>query len=108
MESDPSKRVGDRNDVYNGRALMTKGGLKKEDLFEKNGKYVSKKMSENAKIRNNFVKKVPAQEKQKSVETLVDTFEKLITETPAAAIATPSMPPPEPKKKRIRVKKAMV
>lgn len=102
MDSDSTKRVGDRNDVYNGRALMTKGGLKKEDLFEKNGRYVSKKMSENAKIRNNFVKKVPAQEQQKSVETLVDTFEKLITEVPA-----PSMPPPEPKKKKIKVKKAM-
>jgi hypothetical protein len=102
--SDVTRRVGDRNDVYNGRALMTKGGLKKEDLFEKNGRYVSKKMSENAKIRNNFVKKVPTEEKQKSVETLVDTFEKLITEIPA----TPSMPPPEPKKKKIRVKKAMV
>jgi hypothetical protein len=97
-------RVGDRGQVFNGSALMTRGGLTKEDLFEKNGRYVSKKMSENAKLRNNFVKKVPLQEKQKSVESLVDTFEKLITEVPAVVQL---MPAPEVKKKRIRVKKAM-
>ena len=93
-----TRRFGDRGDVYNGRALMTKGGLKKDDLFEKNGKFVSKKMSENAKTRNNFVKKTQV-ERPKSVETIVDAFEKLISPpSPTAAL----VPQPETKKKRTK------
>ena len=98
-----TRRYGDRSDVFSGRALMTKGGLTKNDLFEKNGKYVSKKMSENAKLRNNFVKKV--QEPQKKVEEIVDAFEKLISDSPTPVIipATPEPQEPKPKKKRVRV-----
>jgi hypothetical protein len=94
-----TRRFGDRNDVYNGRALMTKGGLKKDDLFEKNGKFVSKKMSENAKTRNNFAKKTTV-ERPKSVETIVDAFEKLIADTPSPVEALVSVQ--EPKKKRTK------
>ena len=98
-----TRRYGDRSDVFSGRALMTKGGLTKNDLFEKNGKYVSKKMSENAKLRNNFVKKVS--EPQKKVEEIVDAFEKLISDNPTPVIipATPEPQEPKPKKKRVRV-----
>ena len=99
-----TRRYGDRSDVFSGRALMTKGGLTKNDLFEKNGKYVSKKMSENAKLRNNFVKKV--QEPQKKVEEIVSTFEKLISDNPTPPILPPvtsETQEPKPKKKRVRV-----
>lgn len=98
-----TRRYGDRSDVFSGRALMTKGGLKKEDLFEKNGKYVSKKMSQNAKSRNNFGKKVQA-EPQKKVEEIVDAFEKLIADSPSPPML-PVQEPQEAKKKRVRVKK---
>jgi hypothetical protein len=99
-----TRRYGDRSDVFSGRALMTKGGLKKEDLFEKNGKYVSKKMSENAKSRNNFGKKVQA-EPQKKVEEIVDAFEKLIADSPSPLMLPVSSEPqePKPKKKRVRL-----
>jgi hypothetical protein len=47
---DAQKRIGSRAEVYHGNALKTSGGLMKSDLIQnKQGRIVSKKMSENAK-----------------------------------------------------------
>ena len=47
---DSQKRIGSRAEVYHGNALKTSGGLMKSDLIQnKQGRIVSKKMSENAK-----------------------------------------------------------
>ena len=40
------RRYGSRQEVWIGEALMTRGLLKKADLLEKNGKIISKKISE--------------------------------------------------------------
>ena len=40
------RRYGTREEVWIGEALMTRGMLKKADLLEKNGKIISKKISE--------------------------------------------------------------
>ncbi len=40
------RRYGSRKEVWIGEALMTRGMLKKADLLEKNGKIISKKISE--------------------------------------------------------------
>ena len=40
------RRYGSREEVWIGEALMTRGLLKKADLLEKNGKIISKKISE--------------------------------------------------------------
>lgn len=47
---DSQKRIGSRAEVFHGNALKTSGGLMKSDLIQnKQGRIVSKKMSENAK-----------------------------------------------------------
>ena len=45
------KKTGSRIEVYNGRALKTTGGLMKNDLIKRNGKIISKKMSNRMKNR---------------------------------------------------------
>ncbi len=40
------RKYGSREEVWIGEALMTRGMLKKADLLEKNGKIISKKISE--------------------------------------------------------------
>jgi hypothetical protein len=56
MENSRIKKTGTREEVYNGLALRTAGGLKREDIIEKifgNRKlYISKKLSD--KMRDNF------------------------------------------------------
>lgn len=56
MDISRMKRVGTREDVYKGFAIRTAGGLKREDIIEKQfgarTLYISKKLSD--KMRNNF------------------------------------------------------
>jgi hypothetical protein len=56
MENSRIKKTGTREEVYNGLAVRTAGGLKREDIIEKmfgNRKlYISKKLSD--KMRENF------------------------------------------------------
>jgi len=56
-----SKRYGNREEVYNGNARQTTGGLMKEDLIKKeqtSGKivFVSKKLSSVMRVKDNFQK----------------------------------------------------
>lgn len=56
-----SKRYGNREEVYNGDARQTTGGLMKEDLIKKeqsSGKvvYISRKLSSVMRIKDNFQK----------------------------------------------------
>lgn len=44
------KKYGTRQDVYDGVCQMTRGGLTKDDLIFKNGRLVSKRKSEAAKL----------------------------------------------------------
>lgn len=50
------KASGSRAEVWHGNAKKTKGGLKKSDLFMKNGRIKSKRASKRAK-RSNQLKK---------------------------------------------------
>ena len=50
------KTRGTRQEVFEGLAKRTPGGLTKDDLFENKGRLVSKKASE--KARTNFLTKV--------------------------------------------------
>ena len=64
------RKFGSRADVIDGLCIMTRGGLSKEDLIlSKNGKIVSKKKSEAAKLNYKtfgFAKrKAPVEEKKK-------------------------------------------
>lgn len=52
MSETKVKKYGTRDQVFAGTALQTKGGLTKDDLFESNGRYVSKRASEAVKIRS--------------------------------------------------------
>ena len=56
MESSVNKRIGTRQEVYKGLATRTAGGLKKDDIIEKQfgsrAIYISKKLSD--KMRENF------------------------------------------------------
>jgi hypothetical protein len=56
MDLSRTKKIGTREEVYNGLALRTAGGLKREDIIEKifnNRKiYISKKLSD--KMKENF------------------------------------------------------
>jgi hypothetical protein len=52
-----SRLIGKKDQVYNGSAYKTTGGLKKEDIFKnKHGRYVSKKKHFTAKKENRLVK----------------------------------------------------
>jgi hypothetical protein len=63
------KTRGNRQEVWNGRAIKTPGGLKKEDLIlNKRGKLVSKKMSESAKLRYPKLKAALCNSEQKEIE----------------------------------------
>lgn len=45
------KKIGSREEVFNGQAVKTRGGLVKDDLvLSKKGKVVSKKMQERGKV----------------------------------------------------------
>ena len=69
------KRIGTRDDVYNGLCEHTKGGLTKEDLvLNSKGKVVSKKMSELAKTNKRLTKA--------NVSDLVEKFENINKEEP--------------------------
>ena len=50
------KTFGSRAEVMHGNAVKTPGGLKKKDLFMKQGRIKSKKASRKAKKNNNLVK----------------------------------------------------
>jgi hypothetical protein len=56
MDSSINKRIGTRQEVYKGLATRTAGGLKKDDIIEKEfgsrKMYISKKLSD--KMRENF------------------------------------------------------
>jgi len=56
MDSSINKRIGTRQEVYKGLATRTAGGLKKDDIIEKQfgsrAIYISKKLSD--KMRENF------------------------------------------------------
>jgi hypothetical protein len=66
------KTRGNRQEVWNGRAIKTPGGLKKEDLIlNKRGKLVSKKMSESAKLRYPKLKAALCNSEQKEIENEV-------------------------------------
>ena len=49
-------KIGSRTKVMNGSADQTAGGLKKKDLFRKNGRIKSKRASRASKKNNNLVK----------------------------------------------------
>ena len=63
MDKKRVKKIGSREEVYNGSAFRTSGGLTKDDIMLKvsNGKnyYVSKKLSAIAKERDMFSKYKP-------------------------------------------------
>ena len=63
MDKKRVKKIGSREEVYNGSAFRTSGGLTKDDIILKvsNGKnyYVSKKLSAIAKERDMFSKYKP-------------------------------------------------
>ena len=50
------KTFGSRAEVMHGNAKKTPGGLKKKDLFMKNGRIKSRRASKKAKKNNNLVK----------------------------------------------------
>ena len=50
------KKRGSRSEVWNSKAQKTAGGLTKADLFERNGKIISKKCSELAKKNKDRLK----------------------------------------------------
>ena len=54
------KKVVSRLEVYNGKALKTGGGLMKKDLMKKNGKVISKRMSNRMRNRSSggFLKRI--------------------------------------------------
>jgi len=59
LVSGSHKRVGSKNEVFDGSARMTSGGLKKGDLMRnKRGKVVSKRMSAAAKKRGGSVEQM--------------------------------------------------
>lgn len=63
------KARGNRQDVWDGKAKRTSGGLRKEDLIKnKRGKIVSKKMSESAKSRYPKLKAALCGSEQKEIE----------------------------------------
>lgn len=84
------KKHGTREEVWDGKAQMTKGGLTKEDLElrqTKGGKrtFVSKNASESAKKNNvcSFVKKAPAPApKKKGTSTEIFSAPVVVESTP--------------------------
>ena len=93
MSETKVKKYGTRDQVFAGTALQTKGGLTKDDLFESNGRYVSKRASEAVKIRapliaNRNKKNVPADTEEAPQSRVVPAAVKkieeqlVVTETP--------------------------
>ena len=60
------KRIGDRNEVWEGKAVQTSSGLKKEDFLKKRGKIVSRKRSEASKANAERLKKYQFKKVEKS------------------------------------------
>ena len=64
------KTRGTRQEVFEGLAKRTPGGLTKDDLFENKGRLVSKKASEKAKT--NFLTKAAPKPMYPSVNEITD------------------------------------
>jgi len=83
MDKKRVKKIGSREEVYNGSAFRTSGGLTKDDIILKvsNGKnyYVSKKLSAIAKERDMFSKYKPKRKTKGHVLKITskDTSQKL-------------------------------
>ena len=59
------KKIGSREEVYKGLAIQTSGGLRKENIIcktiRKKEVYVSKRLSELMKVKNNLDFKIETQ-----------------------------------------------
>lgn len=74
------KARGSRLEVYQGLARQTTGGLKIDDLFERNGNIVSKKASECS--RNLMMNRKGKDDEKVSVKKAVRTYEKKVKDEP--------------------------
>ena len=92
------RKVGSRDEVWNGIAYCTSGKLTKQDLIQKNGKLISKKRSmlgtERFKRKNPF-------KPQESVSQVSDGVEPVVS-AETAVDRSPSVRQKRPRKRRRR------
>ena len=86
------KKRGTREQVYNGEAMMTNGGLTKDDLEQRGNNYVSKKASKAVTERLKHLNNKPIK-----VKDQVEKLEKVIENVQVDNVSHQDTPKPKRK-----------